>query len=402
MLDFIKILCVSVVTVLWLSVATAKIASNNAKENEVVGQQFIAPAPPVGASYLKPKETIVVFLQRQGASEELAQSLWKLPKSKQRLLSGIQSSQPIVCYQSKKKFQSCHIVTKTSLISIVKLGNQLTVEKKPLEITKSIDYGSINIQHSIFQDGKKKGYEPQILNEINTALRSVLQDGKKVRKGDRVEFLFERKRMDHGIEMLGHVVDVVYTGEKQKIHLTRYNGKSKNFYDEHGRSATISFIKYPVHFSHISSPFSKGRKHPVYGVVKPHHGVDLAAKMLTRIKVTAPGKVTYAGVKGGYGNTIIVQHDDDYKTLYAHMHHFAKNIKVGSYVHAGDLIGYVGSTGVSTGPHVHYEIRKHNTPIDPVKSVLPRLSKLSQEELKIHHREQAKWDMLRLGFAESA
>ena len=124
--------------------------------------------------------------------------------------------------------------------------------------------------------------------------------------------------------------------------------------------------------------------------------------MLTRIKVTAPGKVTFSGVKGGYGNTIIVQHDDDYKTLYAHMHHFAKNIKVGSYVHAGDLIGYVGSTGVSTGPHVHYEIRKHNTPIDPVHSPLPRLSKLQPEELKLHRREQAKWDMLRLSFSESA
>ena len=401
MIDFIKILCVSVLTVLWLSVATAKIASNNAKANDVEVQQYVAPSPPVGADFLKPKETVVAFLQRHGASKTLSQTLWKLPKSKQRMLSDIQSSQPIVCYKSNNKLSSCHIVAGANLISIVRMADQLTVEKRPLEVTKSIDYGSIDIKTSIFQDGRKKGYDAQLLNEINTALRSVLQDGKFVRQGDRVEFLFERKRMDHGIEMLGQVVDVVYTGAKQKIHLTRYNGKSKSFYDERGRSATISFIKYPVVFSHISSPFAKGRKHPVYGVIKPHHGVDLAAKMLTRIKVTAPGKVTFAGTKGGYGKTIIVQHDDDYKTLYAHMHHFAKNIKVGSYVHAGDLIGYVGSTGVSTGPHVHYEIRKHNTPIDPVNSPLPRLSKLKPDELKLHRREQAKWDMLRLSFSES-
>ena len=402
MIDFIKILCVSVLTVLWLSVATAKIASNNAKANEVVVQQYVAPSQPAGADFLKSKETIVTFLQRHGASKALSQSLWKLPRSKQRLLSDIQTSQPIVCYKSKHVFKSCHIVAGSSVVSIVRMGDQLSVEKRPLEVTKSIDYGSIDIVTSIFQDGRKKGYDAQLLNEINAALRSILQDGKLVRKGDRVEFLFERKRMDHGIEMLGQVVDVVYTGAKQKVHLTRYNGKSKNFYDEKGRSATISFMKYPVIFSHVSSPFSTGRKHPVYGIVKPHHGVDLAAKMLTKIKATAPGKVTYAGVKGGYGNTIMVQHDDDYKTLYAHMHHFAKNIKVGSYVHAGDLIGYVGSTGVSTGPHVHYEIRKHNTPIDPVNSQLPRLSKLKPEELKLHGREQAKWDMLRLSFSESA
>ena len=401
MKDFIKLLLISVLTVLWLSVATAKIASNNVKLIDTPVQGYIAPAPPTGADFLKPKETVVGFLQRHGASKSLAQSLWKLPKSKQRLLTDVQTSQPIVCYKSNKKFKSCHIVAGKSLISVVRLGDQLSVERKALDVTKSIDYGEINIKTSIFQDGRKKGYDAQLLNEINTALRSVLQDGKLVRKGDRVEFLFERKRMDHGVEMLGHVVDVLYIGAKQKIHLTRYSGKSKNFYDESGRSATISFIKYPVHFSHISSPFSKGRKHPVYGIVKPHHGVDLAAKMKTRIKVTAPGKVTYAGVKGGYGNTIIVQHDGDYKTLYAHMHHFAKNIKVGSYVHAGDLIGYVGSTGVSTGPHVHYEIRKHNTPIDPVNSILPRLSKLGPQELKIHKQEQAKWDMLRLSFSDS-
>lgn len=399
-MNFIKILSVCFLTVFWLSVATAKIASNNVQLVEA--PQSITKTSPSGSDFIKNKESIVAFLERHGASKTLSQTLWKLPKSKQRWLSGISTSQPIVCYKSNKQFKSCHIIGSTNLISIIRLGDQLSVEKTPLNITKSIDYGSIDIKHSIFKDGRDKGYDAQLLNEINNALRAILQDGKQVRKGDKVSFLFERKQMDHGIEMLGHVTDIVYSGQKQKVHLTRYKGKNKNFYDEQGRSATISFLKYPVHFSHVSSPFSKGRKHPVYGIVKPHHGVDLAAKMLTKIKATAPGRVTFAGTKGGYGKTIIVQHDNDYKTLYAHMHHFAKDISVGKFVHAGDIIGFVGTTGVSTGPHVHYEIRKHNTPIDPLNSVLPRVSKLSAEELKIHRREQAKADMLRLSFSDAS
>lgn len=400
MKNFIKILCVATLTAVWLSVATAKIASNNAKADNVVENVAVS-SPPPGADFIRANETLVAFLQRHGASKALSQSLWRLSKTKQGWLTSIQGSHPIVCYKEKAQFKSCHIISgQSQLISITRLGNQLNVEKQPLTITKSIDYGEIKISQSIFQDGRKKGYDAQLLNEINLALRSVLQEGKSVRKGDRVEFLFERKRMDHGIEMLGHVVDIVYSGKKQSIHLTRYNGKNKNFYDEKGRSASISFIRYPVHFSHISSKFSKGRKHPVYGIVKPHHGVDLAAKMLTKIKATAPGKVSFAGTKGGYGKTVIIQHDEDFKTLYAHMHHFEKNIKVGKYVHAGDIIGYVGTTGVSTGPHVHYEIRKHNHPIDPVNSTLPRLAKLNSTELKVHRRDQAKWDMLRLSFSE--
>ena len=155
MKDFIKILLISVLTVLWLSVATAKIASKNAKLSDPPVQAFIAPAQPAGADFLRPKETIVGFLQRHGASKPLAQSLWKLPKSKQRLLTGIQTSQPIVCYKSNKKFKSCHIIAGQSLVSVVKLGNQLSVEKKPLDVTKSIDYGVIDIKTSIFNDGRK-------------------------------------------------------------------------------------------------------------------------------------------------------------------------------------------------------------------------------------------------------
>ena len=108
--------------------------------------------------------------------------------------------------------------------------------------------------------------------------------------------------------------------------------------------------------------------------------------------------MTHCGAKGGYGNTVILQHAGNYKTLYAHMRKFAPNLKVGDTVKAGQLIGFVGSTGISTGPHVHYEIRNNNVPIDPMKFQVTRSSQLSKKELIAHLQNQANWDMMRMSF----
>lgn len=354
-------------------------------------------------NHLMPGETIVAFLERHGLSKAVAESIWKLPKAKQQWLSDIRPSHNIVCYGQGVSFKSCHIMlSDKSELSLIRLGDQIEIEQQAINANKSINYGEFTVENSMFLDGKRKGYDTQLLNEVYGAVRALLQDQKLVRKGDKVEFIYEKKQLGHGVVVLGRVVDVVYHGVKKSFHLSWFGGKEKGFYDESGRLAALSFIRFPVNFSHISSKFSKGRKHPVYGIVKPHHGVDLAAKMQTPIKATAEGKIIYADVKGGYGNTIMIQHNAEYKTLYAHMHHFAKASKVGHYVKAGEVIGYVGSTGVSTGPHVHYEIRKNNTPIDPVNSVLPSLAKLDAKSMKLHQQAQAKWDMLRLSLTDSA
>lgn len=394
---------------------TAQKYSKSVAKNTVVSKkktaQSTASKPKQAASvkpqvadpnHLMPGETIVAFLERHGLNKTIAQSIWKLPKAKQQLLSDIKPSHSVICYGEGAGFKSCHImVSDKTEINLIRLGDQIEIEKQAINANKSINYGAFTVESSIFQDGRRKGYDAQLLNEVYGAVRALLQDQKLVRKGDHVEFIYEKKQLGHGVVMLGRVVDVVYHGAKKSFHLSRFNGKDKGFYDENGRQATLSFLRFPVNFSHISSKFSKGRKHPVYGIVKPHHGVDLAAKMQTPIKATAEGKIIFADVKGGYGNAIMIQHNEEYKTLYAHMHHFAKTSKVGHYVKAGEVIGYVGSTGVSTGPHVHYEIRKNNKPIDPVNSVLPSLAKLDAKSMRLHQQAQAKWDMLRLSLTDS-
>tara|TARA_X000000950_G_C13906224_1_gene656956 strand:- start:1377 stop:2516 length:1140 start_codon:yes stop_codon:yes gene_type:complete len=347
--------------------------------------------------YLLSKQTIIKFLEAQGVSHELAKTIWKNPKSKQALLSGIGTKDPIICSDPEEPWRYCHILsTNDTVISLNKSGQEIKITSQKAEPQKSVDFGKITIKKSIFQDGEL--FENTLLNEINSALNGFIKSGHAIQPGDRVEFLYERKHFDQGFETVGHVVDVNYIGKKQSLHVSRFPEHHNYFFDIKGRSSTRGFLKFPVKFSYVSSPFSKGRKHPVYGVVKPHHGVDLAAKMNTPIHATSAGKVTHCGAKGGYGNTVILQHAGNYKTLYAHMRKFAPNLKVGDTVKAGQLIGFVGSTGISTGPHVHYEIRNNNVPIDPMKFQVTRSSQLSKKELIAHLQNQANWDMMRMSF----
>lgn len=384
------------------STPVKKVITQTSKLPKSHQPQVKKPQVPADPNHLMSGETMVAFLERHGVGKVIAESIWKLPKAKQNLLVDVKPSHSIICYGAGANFKSCHIMLSDKVvINLIKLGDQIEIEQQAVSASKSLNYGEITVANSIFLDGQHKGYDTRLLSEVYGAVRALLQDQKLVRKGDRIEFIYEKKQLSHGIIALGRVVDVVYHGARKSFHISRFNGKDKGFYDEKGQLAALSFLRFPVKFSHISSKFSKGRKHPVYGIVKPHHGVDLAARMQTPIKATAAGRIIYANVKGGYGNTIMIQHNEQYKTLYAHMHHFAKTSKVGHYVRAGDIIGYVGSTGVSTGPHVHYEIRKNNVPIDPVNSVLPSLAKLDAKSLKQHQQEQAKWDMLRLSLTDS-
>jgi murein DD-endopeptidase MepM/ murein hydrolase activator NlpD len=142
-----------------------------------------------------------------------------------------------------------------------------------------------------------------------------------------------------------------------------------------------AFIRTPVDFARISSRFSNGRKHPILNKIRAHKGVDYAAPRGTPIKSAGDGKVILAGRKGGYGNTVIIQHGNRYRTLYAHMQGFAKSVRSGSAVKQGQIIGYIGTTGLSTGPHLHYEFQVDGVHVDPLGLKLPMADPIAKSEL---------------------
>lgn len=159
------------------------------------------------------------------------------------------------------------------------------------------------------------------------------------------------------------------------------NDQVNGFWDENGNSLRKSFLKAPLKFSRISSRFSYARKHPVYKTIRPHTGVDYAAPAGTPVMSIGDGVVVEKGYKGGGGNTVKVRHNSVYTTAYLHLSRYAKNLQVGSHVSQGEIIGYVGSTGTSTGAHLDFRVWKNGSPINPLTMESPSVEPIPQNAM---------------------
>lgn len=159
------------------------------------------------------------------------------------------------------------------------------------------------------------------------------------------------------------------------------NDQVNGFWDENGNSLRKAFLKAPLKFSRISSGFSYARKHPVYKTVRPHTGVDYAAPAGTPVMSIGDGVVVEKGYKGGGGNTVKVRHNSVYTTAYLHLSRYAKNLQVGSHVSQGEVIGYVGSTGTSTGAHLDFRVWKNGSPINPLTMESPSVEPIPQNAM---------------------
>ncbi|MEO0369095.1 MAG: M23 family metallopeptidase [Pseudomonadota bacterium] len=194
-----------------------------------------------------------------------------------------------------------------------------------------------------------------------------------IRSGDSFHMIYEDFIFDGEKLADGALLAAQFTTQGNTYRAIRFdNGDDEvSYFAPTGESMLGTFLRSPVEFSRISSRFGK-RKHPILKTWRAHRGVDYAAPRGTPIRATADGKVVHAGKKGGYGNTVILNHADRFSTLYAHMTGFAKNVKRGSRVKQGDVIGYIGSTGLATGPHLHYEFRLDGVHRNPLTFKTPK------------------------------
>ncbi|MDI6727861.1 MAG: peptidoglycan DD-metalloendopeptidase family protein [Thermodesulfovibrionales bacterium] len=193
-----------------------------------------------------------------------------------------------------------------------------------------------------------------------------------LRNGDTFKILVEGMYLNGEFKKFGNIfsAEFVNNGEAYRAYRFEHDGKV-DYYDNEGKSLRRAFLKAPLSFRRVSSGFSINRFHPVLKIYRPHHGLDYAAPVGTPVSAIGDGKVFFAGYKGGYGKLIIIKHPNGYKTYYGHLSRFGRDIKSGTRVKQGQVIGYVGSTGLATGPHLHYEVRVNNRPVNPttVKSL---------------------------------
>jgi murein DD-endopeptidase MepM/ murein hydrolase activator NlpD len=237
------------------------------------------------------------------------------------------------------------------------------------------------IDSSLFAAAGKAGLSDNLTMELAGIFGWDIDFALDIRKGDRFTVLYEEMYVDGENVGNGTILAAEFINRGQRYHAVRYTdaGGKTDYYSLDGKSMRKAFLRTPVEFSRISSGFSLGRKHPILNKIRAHKGVDYAAATGTPIKVTGDGKIVHRGKKGGYGNTIIVQHGSKYSTLYAHMSKYRSGLKTGSRVKQGQIIGYIGSSGLATGPHLHYEFRVDGVHRDPLRVKLPGAEPLASK-----------------------
>lgn len=220
-----------------------------------------------------------------------------------------------------------------------------------------------------------------------------------IRKGDHFRVVYSENQLSDKKLSDGHILAAEFTTQNQSYTAIRFENEAgfASYFNPEGESMLGTFLRSPVEFSRISSRFGR-RLHPISKKWKAHRGVDYAASTGTPIRATADGKVIHAGRKGGYGKTVILRHAGRFSTLYAHMNGYAKGIKSGTRVKQGQVIGYVGSTGMSTGPHLHYEFRLDGVHRNPLTFKTPKASAVSPERMsefkKLSEKQLAKLDAI--------
>jgi murein DD-endopeptidase MepM/ murein hydrolase activator NlpD len=204
-----------------------------------------------------------------------------------------------------------------------------------------------------------------------------------LRKGDKYKIIVEGLYLDGQFKKYGNILSALFinNGKIYRAYRYEYDGEA-DYFDPEGKSLRKAFLKAPLNFRRISSFYSKRRFHPILKKYRPHRGIDYTAPSGTPVSAVGDGTVIYSGYKGEFGKLVKIRHPNGYKTYYGHLSKIRKNARKGMKVKQGDIIGYVGTTGLTTGPHLHYEMRVGNRPVNPRKVKVPR-GKPVPSELKV-------------------
>ena len=263
-------------------------------------------------------------------------------------------------------------INRLQSINVLRANDDFDIETVNKPVEKRVNFSQAQIQSSLFEAGKQAGLSDALVMEMASIFGWDIDFALDIRQGDNFSILYEEQFIEGKKFQTGTILAAEFTNQGKTFKAIRFTDKSgrTNYYTPKGLSMRKTFLRSPVDFRRISSRFGN-RKHPVLNRMRLHKGVDYAARRGTPILSSGDGKVIFKGRKGGYGRVVIVQHGSRYKTLYAHMNGFKRGIRVGKSVRQGQTIGFVGSSGRATGPHLHYEFRVNGSHRNPLTVKLP-------------------------------
>jgi murein DD-endopeptidase MepM/ murein hydrolase activator NlpD len=268
---------------------------------------------------------------------------------------------------------------------ISKQGTVFKAAETPTTVERRIEMRTGDIKSSLFAATDAANIPDAIAMQLVDMFSTNIDFASDLRRGDRFNVVYETFWQSGDYIRTGRVLAAEFHNAGATFQSVWFDDpKSKHgggYYGFDGKSLKKAFLKSPIEFSRVSSGFAM-RRHPISGAWKQHKGVDFAAATGTPIRAAADGTIQFIGKQGGYGNFIVLKHWDNYTTAYAHMSRFASSLKKGAKVNQGEVIGYVGSTGWSTGPHLHYEFRVNNQSRDPMSVDIPNAQSLAGAELQ--------------------
>ncbi len=273
-------------------------------------------------------------------------------------------------------------ITKDSTNSIlIEISNDISIKKisKDVELIKSFKSGIIKT--SFYEAALDADIPDSIIMDFAYILGWDIDFVFDIRKGDSFYVIYETPYSSGEQIQNGDIVTAKFINKGKTYSANRFftDKNKKEFFDNDGNNMHKAFLRAPLDFAYISSHFNPNRMHPVLHTIRAHNGVDYAAKRGSPVRSTGDGSVQFVGRKNGCGNEIVIKHSNDISTRYCHLEGFASNIRKAKKVNQGDTIGFVGSTGLATGPHLHYEFKIGGKNIDPIKVKLPSAEPISKE-----------------------
>lgn len=261
-------------------------------------------------------------------------------------------------------------------------ANQVVIEKNgdgfrtrilPALTEQRVMIRTGEIKTSLYAATDDAGLPDPAANQMADIFGGDIDFHRDLRKGDRFSVIYEMTYINGEPARTGRILSAEFINQGQSYRAAYFQTSefTGDYYSPDGKSMRKAFLRSPIEFSRVSSGFSRSRFHPVLNKWRAHKGVDYAAPIGTKVKVTSDGVVSFVGSQGGYGNVVMVDHQGRYTTVYGHLSRFASGIRKGQRVGQGQVIGYVGKTGLASGPHLHYEFKQNGIQRDPLKVALP-------------------------------
>jgi murein DD-endopeptidase MepM/ murein hydrolase activator NlpD len=355
-------------------------------EPEVIAT--LEPQEPVGPQWqeyqIQSGDNLSILFRRAGLNDKDIYELTnKAPEAKN--LRRIQPGQGMsFLVENGKLLGLKHNINRLDSIHFTRQeNNKFSAEKISVKPESRLTFHQAVITSSLFMAGKRAGIPNSLTMDMANIFGWDIDFALDIQKGDSFKVMYEELYLDGEMIGTGKILAAEFTNTGKTYKAVRYTDKEghTSYYTPEGKGMHKAFLRSPIEFARISSHFNLARKHPVLHVIRAHKGTDYAAARGTPIRATGNGKISFAGVKGGYGNCIIIQHGQGIQTLYGHMSAFGKGMRTGTKVSQGDVIGYVGATGLASGPHLHYEFHVNGQVRNPVTVPLPKAAGIPANEM---------------------